>query len=171
MHNYPVQGISVPPPNLDAIDVKILALMQQDATLSSAQLAERVGVSQSPCWRRVQRLRDEGYIKRSVTIIDREKLGFHLQIFAQAKIARLTDDVRSEFFRQIDATPEIIECYTIFGEMDVMLKIIAPDVVWYQEFIFSVLMKLPGVQDVRSIVTLFEIKSTTAIPLKIRKFK
>jgi Lrp/AsnC family transcriptional regulator len=159
------------PADLDTIDVKILALLQQDASLSTAELAERVGVSQSPCWRRIQRLRDEGYIKATVAIVDRQKLGFQIQIFAQAKMLRLTEEARAEFFRQIDNIPEIVECYTIFGEMDVMMKVIAPDVLWYQEFIFTVLMKLPGVQDVRSIVTLLEAKSTTAIPLKPRKLR
>ena len=159
------------PPELDSIDLKLLALVQQDASLSTAELAERVGVSQSPCWRRIQRLREEGYIKATVAILDRHKLGFQIQIFAQAKILRLSEQDRAEFVRQIDNIPEIVECYTVFGEMDVMMKVIAPDVLWYQEFIFSVLMKLPGVQDVRSIVTLLEAKSTTAIPLKTRRLR
>lgn len=159
------------PDDLDSIDVKILALLQQDASLSTAEVAERVGVSQSPCWRRIQRLRDEGYIKATVAIVDRQKLGFQIQIFAQVKMLRLTEEARAEFFRQIENVAEIVECYTVFGEMDVMMKVIAPDVLWYQEFIFSVLMKLPGVQDVRSIVTLLEAKSTTAIPLKPRKLR
>ena len=159
------------PDDLDPIDMKILALLQRDASLSTAEVAERVGVSQSPCWRRIQRLREEGYIKATVAIVDRLKLGFQIQIFAQAKMLRLTEEARAEFFRQIENVPEIVECYTLFGEMDVMMKVIAPDVLWYQEFIFSVLMKLPGVQDVRSIVTLLEAKSTTAIPLKPRKFR
>jgi Lrp/AsnC family transcriptional regulator len=163
--------ISMPPPDLDAIDQKILTLLQQDASISTADLAERVGVSQSPCWRRIQRLREEGYIKATVAIVDRQKLGFTMQIFAQVRMSRLTDDARAELVRQINSTPEIIECYTVFGEMDVMMKVLAPDVVWYQEFVFSVIMKLPGVQDVRSIVTLLETKSTTAVPLKARKFR
>ena len=159
------------PGELDTIDIKILALLQQDASLSTAELAERVGVSQSPCWRRIQRLREEGYIKATVAILDRRKLGYMMQIFAQVKMSRLTDDERTELVRQLHAIPEILESYTVFGELDVMLKVIAPDVIWYQEFVFCVIMKLPGVQEVRSIVTLLETKSTTAIPLKVRKFK
>ncbi len=103
--------------------------------------------------------------------MDRQKLGFMMQIFAQVKMSRLTDEARAELVRQINGIPEIIECYTVFGEMDVMMKVLAPDVVWYQEFVFSVIMKLPGVQDVRSIVTLLETKCTTAVPLKARKFR
>jgi Lrp/AsnC family transcriptional regulator len=159
------------PSELDTIDLKILNLMQQDASLSTAELAERVGLSQSPCWRRIQRMREEGYIKSQVVIVDRLKLGYHMQMFAQVKMTRLSESERADFVRQIQTIPEILECYTVFGEMDVMLKIIAPDVMWYQEFIFSTLLKLPGVVDVRSIVTLVEMKSTTAVPLKARKLR
>jgi Lrp/AsnC family transcriptional regulator len=94
-----------------------------------------------------------------------------MQIFAQVKMARLTDEARADLVRQVNSVPEILECYTVFGEMDVMMKVLAPDVVWYQEFVFSVIMKLPGVQEVRSIVTLLETKSTTQIPLKVRKLR
>jgi Lrp/AsnC family transcriptional regulator len=94
-----------------------------------------------------------------------------MQIFAQMKVTRLSDAERAEFSRAIDSIPEIVECYTVFGEMDVMMKVLAPDVTWYQDFVFSTIMKLPGVTDVRSIVTLVETKSTTAIPLKTRKLR
>jgi Lrp/AsnC family transcriptional regulator len=156
---------------LDSSDLKILALLQQDASHSTAEVAERVGLSQSVCWRRIQRLREDGYIKAMVALVDRQKLGFKIQIFAQARMTRLTEEARADFFRQIDSIPEITECYTIFGEMDVMMRVIAPDVMWYQDFIFAVLLKLPGVQDIRSIVTLLEAKSVTAIPLKVRKIR
>ena len=154
----------------DAIDLKILDVMQRDASLSSSELAERVGLSQSPCWRRIQRLREEGYIKAVVAIIDQERLGFTMQIFAQVKMTTLSDGDREKFHKAVQNTPEILECWTVFGEMDCMLKIVAPDVKWYQDFIFFVLLKLPGVVDVRSIVTLTETKSTTAIPLNPRRF-
>jgi Lrp/AsnC family transcriptional regulator len=156
---------------LDNIDVKILTLMQQDASLSTAELAERVGISQSPCWRRIQRMHEEGFIKAQVALVDRLKLGYSMMIFAQVKMTRLSDAERAEFFRAVNDVPEIIECYTVFGEMDAMLKVLAPDVVWYQDFIFTVIMKLPGVTDVRSIVTLVETKHTTAVPLKHRKLR
>ena len=159
------------PAELDAIDMKILELMQRDASLSTAELAERVGLSQSPCWRRIQRMREEGYIKAQVVIVDREKLGFKMQIFAQVKMTTLSEEDRPKFHKAINDIPEILECYTVFGEMDAMLKILAPDVIWYQDFIFSTLLKLPGVVDVRSIVTLTESKSTTAIPMRARKFR
>jgi Lrp/AsnC family transcriptional regulator len=159
------------PVSLDAIDIKILDLMQRDASLSTADLAERVGLSQSPCWRRIQRLREEGYIKGVVAIVDPKLMGFNMQIFAQVKMTTLTDDERANFHKAINAIPEILDCWTVFGEMDAMLRVLAPDVTWYQDFIFNVILKLPGVIDVRSIVTLSESKSTTAIPLRARQFR
>jgi Lrp/AsnC family transcriptional regulator len=159
------------PVSLDAIDIKILDLMQRDASLSTAELAERVGLSQSPCWRRIQRLREEGYIKGVVAIVDPKLMGFNMQIFAQVKMTTLSDDERANFHKAINAIPEILDCWTVFGEMDAMLRVLAPDVTWYQDFIFNVILKLPGVIDVRSIVTLTESKSTTAIPLRARQFR
>ncbi|MDO8900065.1 MAG: Lrp/AsnC family transcriptional regulator [Phenylobacterium sp.] len=159
------------PSALDAIDIKILDLMQKDASLSTAEMAERVGLSQSPCWRRIQRLKDEGYIKGTVAILDREMLGFKMQVFAQVKMNTLTDQEREGFFKAIHEIPEILECYAVFGEMDCMMKVLAPDVNWYQDFIFSTILKLPGVVDVRSIVTLSESKATTAVPLRHRQFR
>ncbi len=158
-------------PDIDAVDLKILAQLQQDASVSTPELAERIGLSQSPCWRRLQRLRAEGYIQSTVAILDRRKLGFTLQIFAQLKMSRLTDDSRADLLRRIEAIPEILECYTILGEMDIMMKVLVPDTTWYQEFLVCVLMKLPGVSEVHSVLTLSQTKSTTAIPLNRRKLK
>jgi Lrp/AsnC family transcriptional regulator len=164
------EGIIVPQ-ELDTIDLKILDILQKDASLSTADLAERVGLSQSPCWRRIQRMRDEGYIQAQVSLLDRQKLGFHMQIFALLKMTTLTEEKRAEFVKAVRNTPEIVECYTVFGEMDVMLKVLAPDVNWYQDFIFATILKLPGVVDVRSTVTLQQTKYTTAVPLHIRRTK
>ncbi|WP_292223541.1 Lrp/AsnC family transcriptional regulator [Brevundimonas sp.] len=155
---------------LDQIDLKILNVMQKDASLSSAELASRVGLSQSPCWRRIQRLRDEGYIKSVVALLDDEKLGINMYIFAQLKMRTLDDDERERFRHEVDKIPEVLECWTVFGDTDCMLKVVAPDVKWYQDFIFYVLLKLPGVIDISSIVTLTDTKKQTALPLTIRQF-
>lgn len=170
MQKWARGGIDVPQ-ELDNIDIKILDHLQRDASLSTADLAERVGLSQSPCWRRIQRMRDEGIIQSQVAILDRQKLGFHMQIFALVKMTTLTEEKRAEFVKAVANTPEILECYTVFGEMDVMLKVLAPDVNWYQEFIFATILKLPGVIDVRSTVTLQQTKCTTAIPLQLRRMR
>ena len=155
---------------LTPIDLKILEQVQKDAALSTTELAERVGLSQSPCWRRLQRLRDEGYITGQVAVLDRKKFGDSLYIFATLKMVTLSEEQRAVFNRKIDTIHEIMECHTIFGERDIMLKIIAESLEWYQKFIFRVILKLPGVQDVQSTVTLAEIKQTTAIPVRKSRY-
>ena len=146
-------------------DLRILEEVQKDCSMSTTDLATRVGLSQSPCWRRLQRLKDEGFIKRQVAIIDRSKLGPNLYIFAFLKMTTLTEKQRAEFMRTIELTPEILECHTVFGEMDIILKVLARSLEWYQKFIFETILKLPGVQDIQSTVTLVELKSTTELPL------
>ncbi|PZU46450.1 MAG: Lrp/AsnC family transcriptional regulator [Sphingomonas sp.] len=153
---------------LTAVDYRILEQIQKDASLSTTDLAEKVGLSQSPCWRRLQRLREEGYIKGQVAILDRKRFGESLYIFATLKVASLSEPQRAEFMRKIETIPEIQECHTLFGERDIMLKIVAQSLDWYQNFVFKVIMKLPGVQDIQSTVTLSEIKQTTAIPMRQR---
>lgn len=150
---------------LDRLDLKILARLQVDAAASSAEIADQVGLSQSPCWRRIQRLKEEGYVARQVAILDREKFGESMYIFAQLKMARLSDDDRDEFIAALERIDEVTEAYTLFGEMDVMLKVLAPNIAWYQNFTFRRLLRLPGVEDVRSTATLSELKNTHRIPL------
>ncbi|MBB5519561.1 Lrp/AsnC family transcriptional regulator [Amphiplicatus metriothermophilus] len=154
------------PAELSTIDLKILELVQRRADLSTGEIAEAVGLSQSPCWRRIQRLKDEGYISKQVALVDREKLGESFFIYASLKMSRLTDKERAEFIRKVENIPEIMECYTLFGEMDIMIKVYATSMNWYQSFIFNVLMKLPGVEDIRSSVTIAELKYTTALPVR-----
>jgi Lrp/AsnC family transcriptional regulator len=151
---------------LSAIDIRILEQIQRDSSLSSSELADKVGISQSPCWRRLQRLRDEGYITGQVALLDRTKFGPSLFFFATLKIGTLTEEQRATFLRKLELTPEILECYSILGERDLLIKVIAPTMDWYQNFIFKTLMKLPGVVDVQSTVTMTEMKYTTAIPVR-----
>lgn len=154
------------PSGLDAIDVKILEHLQKDCSISTSELAEKVGLSQSPCWRRIQRLREDGYIKAHVALLDAEKLGFQLHVFAQLKVSYLTQSERDKFIRAVAAIPEVVECYSILGERDALIKVIAPDIKWYQEFIFQTILNLPGVEDISSIVALSEMKHTTAVPVR-----
>jgi Lrp/AsnC family transcriptional regulator len=117
--------------------------------MSTTDLATRVGLSQSPCWRRLQRLKDEGYIKRQVAVLDRTKLGSSLFIFAFLKMATLTEKQRANFVREIQLMPEVIECHTVFGEMDIVMKIIAESLEWYQKFIFDTLLKLRSIASIK----------------------
>lgn len=150
---------------LTRFELRILEEVQKDCSLSTTDLAEKVGLSQSPCWRRLQRLKDDGYIRKQVAILDRTKFGPSLYMFAYLKMAKLTEKQRADFLRQIQIIPEILECHTVFGEMDIVMKVLARSLQWYQNFILETILKLPGVQDIQSTVTLMELKSTTEIPL------
>lgn len=100
---------------LDGYDRKILALLQEDASLSSAQIAEQVGLSQSPCWRRIQRMKEEGIIRGQVTLLDRKKIGLNTQIFAEIKLNAHGRSNFTEFTEAIRGFPEVLECYVLMG--------------------------------------------------------
>jgi Lrp/AsnC family transcriptional regulator len=150
---------------LDKFDRRILNLLQEDASRSTAEIAELVGMSQSPCWRRIQRLKDEGYITRQVAIVDRRKVGFTAQVFALVKLTMHGRQNLDEFAEMIRKYPEVIECHVLMGAFDFMIRVVAADVDAYQAFFFEKLSRLPGVQEVNSVFSLSEIKSTTALPL------
>jgi Lrp/AsnC family transcriptional regulator len=153
---------------LDAFDLKILDALQSDATLSSAELAERVGLSQSPCWRRLTRLKQRGYIRDQVTRLDRRKLGFDTLVLAHVKLSAHGRANLEEFSEQIARLPEVVECYAIMGAFDFFLKIVTRDTDAYEKFVFGVLSKLPALQEINSTIALSEVKSTTALPLRLR---
>jgi len=153
------------PVSLDAHDRRILALLQEEATLSTAEIAERIGLSQSPCWRRIQRLKEEGVIRKQVTLLDRKKIGLNTQIFAQVKLNAHGRNHLTDFARAMEAFPEVLECHVLMGAVDFMLRIVTEDVEAYERFFFERLSQVPGVQEINSIVALSEIKSTTTLPL------
>jgi len=151
--------------SLSVADRKILAALQEDATRGTSELAELAGVSQSVCWRRLQFLKDEGYIRRQVALLDRKKLGLNAQIFAQVKLSAHGRANLSEFSEAIRAFPQVLECYVLMGPVDFLLRIVTEDIESYERFFFEELSRLASVQEVNSIVALSEIKSTTALPL------
>lgn len=153
------------PVALDAYDRKILDLLQEEATLSTAEIAERIGLSQSPCWRRIQRLKEEGVIRRQVTLLDRKKIGLNTQVFAQVKLNAHGRNHLTDFAKAIGDFPEVLECHVLMGAVDFMLRIVTEDVEAYERFFFEKLSQVPGVQEINSIVALSEIKSTTTLPL------
>jgi Lrp/AsnC family transcriptional regulator len=150
---------------LDNYDKRILELLQEDAGLSTADIAERVGLSQSPCWRRIQRLKDEGVIRRQVTLLDRRKVGLNAQIFAQVKLNAHGRSNLTEFAEAMQRFPEVLECHVLMGSVDFMLRIVTRDIEAYERFFFEKLSLVPGIQEVNSIVALSEIKSTTSLPV------
>ncbi|WAF85649.1 Lrp/AsnC family transcriptional regulator [Metapseudomonas otitidis] len=154
------------PLELDAYDRRILDLLQEDAGLSTAEIAERVGLSQSPCWRRIQRLKEEGVIRRQVTLLDRRKIGLNAQIFAQVKLNAHGRSNLTEFAEAMRGFPEVLECHVLMGAVDFMLRIVTQDIEAYERFFFEKLSMVPGIQEVNSIVALSEIKSTTCLPVE-----
>jgi Lrp/AsnC family transcriptional regulator len=151
--------------DLDAYERKILRVLQDDASLSTAAVAEAVGLSASPCWRRIDRLEREGFIKRRVAIVERKKVGLNAQIFAQVKLNAHGRANLDEFAAAIRTFPEVLECHVLMGSVDFMLRVVAADIEAYERFFFEKLSRLPGVQEINSTVALSEIKSTTALPL------
>jgi len=152
---------------LDNFDRQILSLMQRDASLSAAEIGERVGLSQSPCWRRINRLEEAGIILRRVAQLDRRKLGLDMLVFATVKLTAHGRRSLPEFGEAVRAYPEVLECYTIMGDMDFILKILTRDIYAYERFFFSKLSQLPGVQEVNSSIAMSNIKMTSEIPLSL----
>lgn len=153
------------PHELDHIDYKILQLLQQDATLSATELAERVGISQSPCWRRVNRLQKQGYIRKKVAVLARRKLGFSTVVFVDIKLSSHGHRSLDKFEQAIVELPEVVECWTISGGMDYTLRVVAKDIESYQHFLRTKLLLLPQVQEAQSHIAMSEVKSTHELPL------
>lgn len=152
--------------SLDTFERKILALLQEDASRSTTEIASEIGLSQAPCWRRIQRLKEAGFIRSQVCILDRHKLGLRAQVFAQVKLNAHGRANLDEFASAIREFPEVLECYVLMGAVDFMLRVVTEDIEAYERFFFEKLSKLPGVQEINSTVALSEIKSTTALPLE-----
>ena len=151
--------------DLDPFEKKILRELQRDASLTTAGLAERVGLSATPCWRRINRLEQEGYIRSRVALVDRRKVGLNAHIFAQVKLNAHGRANLDEFGAAIQGFPEVLDCFVLMGSTDFMLRIVAKDIDAYEKFFFDRLSKLPGVQEINSTVALSEIKSTSALPI------
>lgn len=140
-------------------------ILQHDSSLSTAAVAEAVGLSTSPCWRRIDRLEREGIIKRRVALVDRAKVGLKAQVFAQVKLNAHGRANLDEFSAAIRDVPEVLECHVLMGSVDFMLRIVAADIESYERLFFERLSQLPGVQEINSTVALSEIKHTTALPV------
>ena len=151
--------------DLDPINVRILNELQSDSSRSAVDLAESVGISQSQCWRRIQQLREDGYIKKQVALLDRKKLGLHAHVFALVKLSAHGRSNLNEFAAAIRRHRQVLECYVLMGSVDFLVRIVAEDVEAYEQFFFETLSQLPGVQEVNSIMALSEIKSTTELPM------
>ncbi|NTS76598.1 Lrp/AsnC family transcriptional regulator [Catenovulum sp. SM1970] len=150
---------------LDKTDKKILALLQSDATLTAQEIAEQVGLSQSPCWRRIHRLQEENYIAKNVALLDRHKLGLGVVVFVNIKLSSHGRNMLEEFEHAIVGYPEVVECWTISGSMDYILRVVAENIESYEHFLRSRLLKLPHILEAQSHFTMTEVKNTTTLPI------
>jgi Lrp/AsnC family transcriptional regulator len=152
---------------LDAIDMQILALLQSDASVPVAVIAERVGLSQSPCWRRIQRLEDRGIIRAHVALLDRRKLGFNVEAVVQLRFERESENSVAQFEEAIRGLPEITECVMLAGESDFLLRVIATEADACERFLRERVAVLPGVRALTSTFAISTLKSTHALPLEV----
>ena len=152
--------------NLSATDVKILRLLQQDASLTAAEIAEQVNLSTSPCWRRINRLEKDGIIEKKVALLDAEKLGMGLVVFSRISLAKNDESSLNDFEDRVRRFPEVVECYTVTGSADYFLKIITRDIKHYDRFLRRHLIQIPLVRDVNSNVAVTRIKYSTELPLE-----
>jgi Lrp/AsnC family leucine-responsive transcriptional regulator len=151
---------------IDKTDRRILAQVQKDASLTNQQLAEKVGLSPSPCLRRVRALEDAGIIVRTVTVLDHKKLGLALTAIILIGMDRHTPERFATFEEQVSGYPEVLECYLVTGhDADYMLKVVVPDMDHYHHFLLNRITRIQGVSGVHSSFVLRRVIDSTALPL------
>ncbi|MFT4822881.1 MAG: Lrp/AsnC family transcriptional regulator [Halioglobus sp.] len=151
---------------LNKQDIKILSLLQEDASISTSNIAELINMSQSPCWRKINRLEQEGYIKRRVALLDRAALGMDVVVFSTINLTSTGRQNLLEFEHEIIQYPEVVECYTMTGIWDYMLKIVTRDIRHYEEFVRNTLTTSPAIRELHSHMAVTEIKNSTELPLE-----
>jgi len=149
---------------LDEFDVKILKLLQEDSSLQMEEIAQRVGLSASPCWRRIKRLEAEGVIGKRVVLLDRKQVNLPVIVFVAVRTNQHAPDWLASFSKAVAELPEVIEFYRMSGDMDYLLKIVVPTIEAYDAVYKRLIAKLP-LFDVSSMFAMEELKSTTCLPL------
>src|SRR5271166_3865303 len=149
---------------MDAIDRKILAVLQKDASLSVAEIGNRVGLSSTPCWKRIQRLEADGVIQRRVAVVDQDKLGLGVTVFVSIETGDHSEDWLRKFAEVVAALPEVMEFYRMAGDVDYMLRVVATDIQAYDAFYKRLIAAVP-LKKVTSRFAMEKIKSTTMLPI------
>ena len=149
---------------MDAIDRKILAVVQEDASLSVAEIGQRVGLSSTPCWKRLQRLEADGVITRRVAIIDPEKVGLGITVFVSIETGDHSQEWLKSFADMVGAMPEVMEFYRMAGDVDYMLRVVVADMQSYDVFYKKLIGAVP-LKNVTSRFAMEKIKSVTALPV------
>ncbi|WP_105738593.1 Lrp/AsnC family transcriptional regulator [Cronobacter dublinensis] len=151
---------------LDKVDYRLLALLQEDATLSLQALADAVNLTTTPCWKRLRRLEDDGYIIKRVALLDPEKLGLGLTAFMLIKTQHHSSDWYSQFVAVVEEMPEVLGFWRMAGEYDYLMRVQVADMKSYDDFYKRLVNRVPGLSDVTSSFAMEQIKYTTALPLK-----
>ena len=146
-------------------DVKILKLLQQDASLTTQEISEKLNMSQSPCWRKINKMEQDALIKKRVAILNREKLGMDVVVFSTINLSTQGREYLEDFEAEVKLLPEVLECYTMAGSWDYMLKIVAKNIRHYEIFVREKLTTLPHIGEVHSHIAVTEIKNSTELPL------
>jgi len=149
---------------MDAIDRKILAEVQKDSSLSVAEIGSRVGLSSTPCWKRLQRLEADGVITRRVALVDPDKIGLGITVFVSIETGDHSERWLQQFAETIGAMPEVMEFYRMAGDVDYMLRVVVPDIAGYDTFYKKLIATVP-LKNVTSRFAMERIKSTTALPI------
>jgi Lrp/AsnC family transcriptional regulator len=150
---------------IDRLDLRLLDILQRHGALSAAEVASRTRLSTTTCWRRIQALEQAGVIKARVALLDRNALGLDVTIFAHVKLATTGRDALAEFEAAIRDRAEVMECFTLTGEWDFLLKIVTRNIKAYEAFYLDYLSRIPCVRSVNSSVAVTVIKESTALPL------
>jgi Lrp/AsnC family transcriptional regulator len=149
---------------LDRIDRRILDCLQRDAGLSTAEIADRVGLSTTPCWRRIQNLEKAGILKGRVALLDRDQLNLGVDVFVSLRISRHGEEWLKTFTEAVDEFPEVVEFYRMSGDVDYLMRVVVADIKAYDAF-YKRLIRHTGIADVSSSFAMERIKYTTALPL------
>ena len=149
---------------MDAIDRKILAVVQEDASLSVAEIGSRVGLSSTPCWKRIQRLEADGVIQKRVALIDPVKIGLGITVFVSVETGDHSQEWLGRFAETVGGMPEVMEFYRMAGDVDYMLRVVVPDIAGYDTFYKKLIGTVP-LKNVTSRFAMERIKSTTALPI------
>ncbi len=155
----------MPKQALDAIDRRILENLQNDARMANVTLAEKVGLSPSPCLRRVGRLEETGVIKGYATLVDAEAVGLPVSIFVNVTLEKQVEGALETFEKDIRAQPEVMECYLMTGDFDYLLRVVTSDLQAYERFLMEHLTRVPGVASIKSSFALKQVAYRTALPI------
>ncbi len=156
----------MPMSQLDAIDRNILAVLQENGRLPAVELAERVGLSPSPCLRRVRNLEDTGIISRYVALVDQRQVGLPVSVFVSIKLERQREEELEHFEKNVSQYREVLECYLMTGTRDYLLRVVAKDLDAYERFLKDKLTRIDGVASIESSFALKQVKYSNTLPLE-----